>query len=186
MKWRAKVSLVVGLALLAGAPAAAEETTAIRTGLSYGSSKSAYYDLYLQHTFDPWLDRAGYRLAPYANLGFGFLSGDKDGHPEYINDQLWTMVAALGLRYEMKVRETFHPYLAFNVGPSYVSENEFLGRTMGGGHYLFNLRASLGAFFGETRRHNLGFDLSHYSNAYTKSSNKGYNAMGLSYGYSFW
>jgi len=95
-------------------------------------------------------------------------------------------VAALGLRWELKAWETARPYLAFNVGPSYISKDEFLGNEMGGGHYLFNLRASLGLRLGRDFRHNLGLDASHYSNAFTQSSNKGYNALGLSYGYSFW
>jgi hypothetical protein len=175
------------LVLAAGPTAvAAAGDTALKAGLSRGTNSSAAFDLYLQHTFEPWLDRADYQFGPYANLGFTLWSGDKDDYPEARNDQIWGLVAALGLRWDWKAWETAWPYLAFNVGPSYVSDDEFLGRDMGGGHFLFNLRASLGLKFGENLRHNLGLDASHYSNAYTKSANNGYNALGLSYGYSFW
>ena len=184
-----KLQLLAGcLLVLAAWPAAVAlaEDTAIRVGLSAGTPKSTNFDLYLQHTFEPWLDRAGYSLAPYANLGFTLWSGDKKDYPEARNDQIWGLVAALGLRWELKTWETARPYLAANVGPTYVSEDEFLGNEMGGGHYLFNLRASLGLRLGEEFRHNLGLDASHYSNAFTKSSNRGYNSVGMSYGYSFW
>ncbi|MDR2725661.1 MAG: acyloxyacyl hydrolase [Candidatus Adiutrix sp.] len=165
---------------------AAAEDTALRAGVSAGTHSSTSFDLYLQHSFEPWLDRAGYQLSPYANLGFTLWTGDKKDYPGARNDQIWGLVAALGLRWELKAWETARPYLAFNVGPSYISKDEFLGNEMGGGHYLFNLRASLGLRLGRDFRHNLGLDASHYSNAFTQSSNKGYNALGLSYGYSFW
>jgi len=175
---------LLALALAAG-PAAAEDT-AVRAGLSYGTRGSTAFDIYLQHSFDPWLERPSYSLIPYANLGFTFWLGDKEDYPQARVDRLWGLVAALGLRWEFHAWETASPYLALNVGPSYISENEFLDREMGGGHYLFNLRASLGLRFGEGWRHNLGLDVSHYSNAFSQRSNDGYNALGLSYGYSFW
>jgi len=170
------------LALCLAAGTAAAEDIALRAGLSYGTRGSTAFDLYLQHPFEPWLERAGYQLAPYANLGFTHWSGDG----EYSgNDRAWGLVTALGLRLEMNAWETARPYLAFHVGPSYIHDKKFLDLQMGGGHYLFNLRASLGLILGEDRRHNLGLDASHYSNCYTQSSNDGYNALGLSYGYSF-
>ena len=172
--------------LLAAGPAPAEDT-AIRTGLSRGSRHSTEFDLYFQHTFEPWHERAGYTFGPYANLGYMLWVADKkEDNPKDQNDQIWGLVAALGLRWDWKTWETARPYVAFNVGPSYVSDDEFMDRQMGGGHYLFNLRASLGLRLGESHRHSLGLDASHCSNAYTKSANNGYNALGLSYGYSFW
>ena len=187
MKFRQNLlpAAVLGLVLWAAGSAAAEDT-ALRAGLSAGTRDSTVFDFYLQHTFEPWLNRADYRLTPYANLGFTHWFGDKTGHPEYRNDRIWGLTTALGLRYEITVWEAAHPYLSLNVGPSYISKDEFLGRQMGGGHYIFNLRASLGLLFGPERRHNLGLDASHYSNAFTKSENEGYNALGISYGYSFW
>ena len=182
-RWRWLAGGLLALVLSAG-PAAAEDT-AIRAGLSYGMSGSSVLDLYLQHSFEPWLDRDGYSLSPFANLGMTFWSGDKKNRPEARVERLWGLVAALGLRLELKTWEMARPYLALNVGPSYISEDEFLGRQMGGGHFLFNLRTSFGLRFGQDLAHNLGLDLSHYSNAYTQNSNRGYNSMGLSYGYSF-
>ena len=183
--WRPAGGLLALILILAAGPAAAEDT-ALRTGLSAGTSNSNSFDLYLQHSLEPWLERAGYRILPYANLGFTQWSGDKDDYPGAKNDRAWGLVAALGLRWEGKVWETVRPYLAANVGPSYIHDKEFLNREMGGGHYLFNLRASLGLILGQDRRHNLGLDASHYSNCYTQRANEGYNALGLSYGYSFW
>ena len=174
---------ILALALAAG-PAAAEDT-ALRAGLSYGTHSSTSFDLYLQQSFEPWLERVGYQLVPYANLGLTFWSGDKKDYPKAKNDRAWGLVATLGLRLEMNTWETARPYLAFNVGPTYIQDKEFLGLDMGGGHYLFNLRASLGLILGEDRRHNLSLDASHYSNCYTQSANDGYNSLGLSYGYSF-
>ena len=171
--------------LLAAGPAGAEDT-ALRVGLSTGTRSSTAFDLYGQHSFEPWLERISYRLVPFANLGFTLWSGDKDDYLGAVNDQIWGLVAAFGLRLEMNTWEAIRPYLALNVGPSYISESEFLGRNMGGGHYLFNLRASLGLLLGEESRHSLGLDASHYSNCFTQSSNDGYNALGVSYGYSFW
>ena len=178
--------LAVGfLVLWLAAGEAPAEDTALRTGLSRGSRHSTEFDLYLQHTFEPWHERAGYQFGPYANLGYMLWTADKKDYPEAKNDQLWGLVAALGLRWDWRTWETARPFFAFNVGPSYVSEDEFMGRELGGGHYLFNLRASLGLRLGETHRHSLALDASHCSNAYTKSSNNGYNALGLSYGFSF-
>jgi hypothetical protein len=179
--------MAFGLLVLftAAGPAAAQDT-ALRAGISFGSNDSTALDIYAQHSFTPWLERPGYRLIPYANLGATFWFGDKKDYPEADNDRIWGLVAALGLRWEGLIWEAARPYLAFNVGPSYISDSEFLGREMGGGHFLFNLRASLGLSFGEDFRHNLGLDASHFSNAYTQRSNNGYNALGLSYGYSFW
>ena len=173
------------LVLVLAAGTAGAEGTALRAGVSHGSRGSTAFDLYGQYSFEPWLERISYRLVPFANLGFTLWSGEKEDYPGALNDQLWGLVAALGLRLEMNAWEAARPYLAVNVGPSYVSESEFLGHQMGGGHYLFNLRASLGLLLGEERRHNLGLDASHYSNAYTKRANDGYNALGVSYGYSF-
>ena len=188
MTW--KGSKILGLAgflvlVLAAGPAPAADT-ALRAGLSYGTRDSTSFDFYLQHSFDPWLDRAGYSLIPYANLGLTLWFGDKKDYPEARVERLWGLVAALGLRMELNTWETARPYLAFNVGPSYISEDYFLDRDLGGGNFLFNLRASLGLKLGEEFRHNLGLDASHYSNAYTQRANNGYNALGLSYGYSFW
>jgi len=183
-------NILLGLAggflalLLAAGPAPAADT-ALRTGLSRGSKDSTAFDLYLQHTFEPWLERAGYQFGPYANLGYMLWTGDKEKYPGARNDQLWGLVAALGLRWDWRTWNMARPYLAFNAGPSYVSKDEFLNRDLGGGHYLFNLRASLGLRLGESQRHSLGLDASHCSNAYTKSGNNGYNALGLSYGFSF-
>ena len=183
-----KTQLLVGglLALILAAGPAAAEDTAFRVGYSYGPHDSKTADLYMQHSFDHWLDRTGFRLVPYANLGFTFWYGDKDKYPRARNDQIWGLVAALGLRWELKTWESAWPYLAMNVGPSYISEDEFMGDEMGGGHYRFNLRASLGLRLGHGFRHNLSLDASHYSNSYTQRINTGYNALGLSYGYSFW
>ena len=176
----------LGLTLWAVAGPAAAADTALRFGLSIGDEASEVFDLYLQHSFAPWLDRPAWRLTPYANLGFTHWSGDLAGHLGASNDRVWGLTAALGLRYEIVAWEAAHPYLAFNVGPSYISESEFLGRELGGGHYLFNLRASLGLLLGRDLRHNLSLDASHYSNAFTQRRNEGFNALGFSYGYSFW
>jgi hypothetical protein len=180
------IMMVLALVLAAG-PAEAGDT-APRVGVSRGTMESTAFDLYLQHTFDPWQERAAYQFGPYANLGYTLWLGDKNkaDNPEAVTDQIWGLVAAVGLRLDLKVWEAARPYLAFNVGPSYISGSDFLGRGMGGGHYLFNLRASLGLRFGKEYRHNLGLDGSHFSNAYTKSANYGYNSLGMSYGYGFW
>ena len=188
MTWLGNISrrLAGGLlVLILAAGTAGAEGLALRAGVSYGTSESTAFDLYGQYSFEPWLERISYQLVPFANMGFTLWSGDKKNYPAAQNDQIWGLVAALGLRLEMNTWEAARPYFAFSVGPSYISESEFLDRYMGGGHYLFNLRASLGLLLGEERRHSLGLDASHYSNAFTQSSNDGYNALGLSYGYSF-
>jgi hypothetical protein len=176
--------LAGGLLILfmAAGPAAAQDT-AVRFGWASGEAESQAFDLYLQHTLDAWLDRPGYSLSPYLNLGLTVWQGDKKEDVRV--DQVWGLAAALGLRLESKTWETAHPYFAFNAGPSYISEGEFMNHDMGG-NFSFNLRAGFGLRFGEEFRHNLGLDASHYSNAYTQSANWGYNALGFSYGYSFW
>ena len=75
------------LLFLAAGPSPAEDT-AIRTGLSRGSRHSTEFDLYLQHTFEPWHERAGYQFGPYANLGYMLWTADKKYYPPAKNDQL--------------------------------------------------------------------------------------------------
>jgi hypothetical protein len=181
-------ALAAGLLALTAftAPAAAGDG-ALRFGLGVGNHHSKAFDLYWQYSFDPWLDKPDYQLTPFANLGLTHWKGDSadDAGVKFENDSIWGLVAALGLRYSLTCWEAVHPYLALSAGPSYISDNTFLDRDLGGGHYIFNLRASLGLSFGEEYRHRLSLDASHYSNAFTQRDNNGFNYLGASYGFSF-
>ena len=172
----ATVAVVLGFAVWSAEAPAADPS--VHFALGYGTGDSVTYDLYLKHTFMPLVSNANFELKPITNLGVT-LWEDTNSH-----DTAHGIYGAFGLQLNLRPWTEFQPYLAISGGPSYFSEEHFVGRDLGG-YFLFNTHALLGVEFGKSLRHNLNVNLTHYSNGHTYDDNDGLNSVGLAYGYSF-
>ncbi len=165
--------LVFGLGLLiclaySGPAAAVDHSINLAGGV--GCQESATVDLYLRQTYQPWLTGERVELRPFTTQGVTYW------HHGSRSEDLVGVLASFGLELAYQ-GDTFRPYVAVNVGPSLVSESEFVDRDLGG-HFLFNTRAMVGVIFGPEGRHNLGFHATHYSNAHLNDENDGFNTLG--------
>jgi lipid A 3-O-deacylase len=175
---KTSLAIVVCLAILWLTPAPAEAQVSFNFTIGQGAQESITYDPYLQYTFEPWLSDESYELRPFVTGGLTVWV-DKD-----FSDSVWGLVAAFGLKLSYN-GDSWRPFFSLSGGPSYISQDYFVWRDLGGGHYLFNSRAILGLDFGQDHQHSLGVHATHYSNGRTQRSNDGFNSWGLSYGYSF-
>ncbi len=169
-----KILLLI-LLLLPAAPLQAWEPS---FSYGWGQAESETFDFRLTHYFEPWVERESYTITPLANIGGTVWQ--HDGR----NEEVWGAVAALGLDLSFKLSDTFQPYVALTAGPSYISEDVFMDRQLGG-RFIFNTELAFGAHFGPELKHRFAVDLMHYSNGYTYYHNDGFNSLALSYGYNF-
>lgn len=178
-----KKLLIIALALLIGWLSWSESTASaewsFNLAVGRGNDSSITYDPYAQYTFNPWASGEKFELRPFVTGGMTFWD-DTD-----TSDSVWGVVAALGVQLSY-LGENIKPYISLNAGPSYISQNNFVGRNLGGGHYIFNNRLKIGALFGQDSRHNISAHVTHYSNARTQRDNDGFNTYGLEYGFSFY
>jgi hypothetical protein len=172
------LAALIGLAIIGLTSVQAEAQVSFNLAIGQGAQESVTYDPYLQYTFEPWLSGESYELRPFVTGGLTFWD-DTDS-----SDSVWGLVAAVGLKLAYS-GESLRPFVSLSGGPSYISQDTFVGRDLGGGHYLFNCRAMLGLDFGQDYRHSLSVHATHYSNGRTQSNNDGFNTWGLAYGYSF-
>lgn len=164
---------------------------AVKLNVGVGDRKSMAVDLSWQQTYNAWLNGAYFELRPFTALG-GMLWVDIDGNDYFwatsktwrkSSHEAWGLFGALGLRLVYK-GENIRPYIALSVGPSYVSDSDFVERNLGG-HFIFNDRAALGVYFGKNLNHELSVQFTHYSNAGIYTHNRGYNTYSMGYSYTF-
>lgn len=172
------LAILACLASLLATPSPAGALVSFNFTIGQGPQESISYDPYLQYTFEPWLSSESYELRPFVTGGLTFWE-DTDS-----SDSVWGLVAAFGLKLAFN-GDDWHPFFSLSGGPSYISQDYFVGKDLGGGHYLFNSRAILGLDFGQDYQHSFGVHATHYSNGRTQRSNDGFNSWGLAYGYSF-
>lgn len=191
-----KKALITGVFIcilaLVGLPAQAFEIEhAVKGSVGVGDRKSMAMDFAWQQTYGALLDGAYFELRPFTAIG-GLLWIDIDGNDHFwatsktwrkSSHTAWGFFGALGLRLAYK-GENWQPFVALSVGPSYISDSDFVERNLGG-HFIFNDRAALGARFGGRMQHELSFQFTHYSNAGIYTHNRGYNTYSLSYAYCF-
>ena len=153
--------------------------------VGYGSSGSVALDFRLTQSFGPVVTGESYEISPFGNIGATWWL-DTHRHRPGQNDQIVGLVAALGfeLAYPAFPGVENQPYVALSAGPSLISDNEFMGRKLGGS-FIFNTRAAFGLRFGRKLEHDLAFNAMHYSNGYTYRDNESFNSLGLSYGFAF-
>ncbi len=168
--------IVCGLWLASGfASSAAALEPAFLVGA--GNSDSLTVDFRLSESFDPWIEEQGYELTPFVDGGLTWWHKD--------SENVYGVTASAGLRLDFfLVAPVIAPYVALNAGPSWISDDDFIGRQLGG-HFIFNTRAAFGLRMGSNLQHDLAFNLMHYSNAYLYDDNDGYNSMSISYNYWF-
>ncbi len=144
-----------------------------------GNANSLTFDFRLAHNFEPWLEEHDYELTPFVDGGLTWW------HHGGRNGDVYGVTASAGLRLDFfLVDPIIAPYVALNAGPSLISDDEFVDRRLGG-HFIFNTRATAGVRFGSNLQHDVGFNLLHYSNAYLREDNDGFNSMSVSYNYWF-
>ena len=170
------------LMILWATPAQALEPSLI---VGYGSSGSVSLDFRLTENFGPVVTGKSYEISPFGNVGATWWL-DTHRHRRGQTDQIVGLVAALGFEvsYPAFPGVETQPYLALSGGPSLISDNEFMGRKLGG-HFIFNTRAAFGLRFGRKLEHDLAVNAMHYSNGYTYRDNESFNSLGLSYGFAF-
>lgn len=164
---------------------------ALKLDVGLGDRHSMAVDLYWQQTWSPWLEGGGFALSPITGVG-ALLWTDLDGNDYFWvekgkigkgADTVWGVFGMLGLKLTY-TGEHLQPFVAISSGPSYVSENEFVERDMGG-HFIFNNRVMLGFSFGKNFRHEVSFQFAHFSNAGIYKHNRGLNTFSMAYGFTF-
>lgn len=173
----------------AGTASAIDHSLHLAVGMGYKESMSA--DLYAKQTYSPWFEGDSWELRPSTGMGVTYWNdvngsvyfGIKDGKFNKGKEHVWGAFGFVGFELVCKL-DGWQPYIAYNVGPSYISETEFAERSLGG-HFIFNNRVSVGIRFGNNLRHELSLQYIHYSNAGIYSQNSGYNTFCLMYGFHF-
>lgn len=163
----------------------------IKGSIGVGEHKSMAMDISWQQTYANWLDSATFELRPFTAIG-GLLWIDV-GERHYFwatrntwrksSHTAWGFFGALGLKLAYK-GNNWQPFIALSIGPSYISDSDFVERNLGG-HFIFNDRAAVGARFGRRLQHTLSLQFTHYSNAGIYTHNRGYNTLSMSYAYAF-
>ena len=188
------LALAFGLILTAlslSAPGLQAADLSVNAAVSRSYESSWAYDLYLKASFEPFARfGSAWEASPQAYVGLGVWhkSGDYIPPPQERRGQNWSkrnfsVYGAVGLELAY-AGDSFRPYIAGFVGPSYVDEIDFLGRELGS-HILIHARGNLGFGFGENFRHRLSLEYTHYSNAGTNAQNDGLDNYGLSYSFRF-
>lgn len=168
-----------------------EVNHAIKSSIGVGEHKSMAIDISWQQTYANLLGGANFELRPFTAIG-GLLWIDIGGRHYFwatsntwckSKHTAWGFFGALGLKLAYK-GDSWQPFIALSIGPSYISDYDFVERNLGG-HFIFNDRAALGAHFGNRLQHTLSLQATHYSNAGIYTHNRGYNTLSLSYDYAF-
>lgn len=184
-----KLLVILGVLFSCGQAFALEHALKLDVGM--GDRHSMALDLYWQQTWGPWLEGGGFALSPVTGVG-ALLWTDLDGNDYFwiesgklgkSKETVWGVFGILGLKLSYSGKY-WRPFVAVSSGPSYVSESEFVERSMGG-HFIFNNRAMAGFSFGKKFRHELSFQFAHFSNAGIYKHNRGYNTFSLAYGFTF-
>lgn len=162
-------------AICAPVKARASETT-VGAAVAYGEQSSQAYDLYVTHTFRPWLEGENAALRPLVEAGLQVW--------ERSDRTVWGGNANIGLLLRFFENGSVRPFIAGTFGVAQLSADTF-GRLDLGTHTQFRSRGSIGVDFGEGLRHTIRCNVTHYSNAGMSGKNDGYNTLGLSYGLTF-
>lgn len=183
------LSTILLISFSAGTAPAIDYSLHLAVGMGYKESMSA--DLYVKQTYEPWLESESWALRPSTGIGVTYWNDVnrsgyfwlKDGKLGKGKEHVWGVFGFVGFELIYKL-DGWQPYIAYNVGPSYISETEFAGRSLGG-RFIFNNRVSAGLRFGKNLQHELSLQYIHYSNAGIYPQNSGYNTFCLMYGYHF-
>lgn len=160
--------------LFAGSAFAAN--TSVGFGAARGESRSTAYTLSVNQIYEPWFGNSVVELAPTAELAGHYW---KKG-----SDDAWGASLAPGLRLTLFSDGSFNPYIGASVGGAAMSERDLGPRDMGS-HVLFKTKGVVGVEFGETNRHRLQGEYTHFSNWGLANTDDGYGTIGGSYSFSF-
>lgn len=162
--------------VLFSASSAFAANTSVGFGAARGESSSTAYTLSVNQIYEPWFGNSVVELAPTAELAGHYW---KKG-----SDDAWGASLAPGLRLTLFSDGSFNPYIGASVGGVAMSESELGPRDLGS-HVLFKTKGTIGVEFGETNRHRLQGEYTHYSNWGIANTDDGYGTIGGSYSFSF-
>lgn len=163
----------------------------LKSSIGVGERKSVALDFSWQQTYKSLLGDSNLELRPFTAIGSMLWIDIGGKHYFWATSKTWRksshtawgFFGALGLKLSYR-GANWRPFLALSIGPSYISDYDFVERNLGG-HFIFNDRAAVGANFGRRMQHTLSLQGTHYSNAGIYTHNRGYNTLSLSYAYSF-
>lgn len=150
--------------------------TSVGFGAARGEGSSTAYTLSVNQLYEPWFASSVVELAPTAELAGHYW---KKG-----SDDVWGASIAPGLRMTLFSDGAFNPYIGASLGGAFLSERDMGSRDFGS-HALFKTKGVLGVEFGETNRHRIQGEYTHYSNWGIANTDDGYDTIGGSYSFSF-
>lgn len=176
-KWISFIAVFSGLCL-AGHGSVQAGGTSLHVGIGYGTEESTAYDLSIQHTFEPWYAGQTVSLSPLVLGGVSAWGNGDDA------STMWGANLGVGLSLDFVEFTEWRPFASVSVGGALISRDDYGKRELGS-HGQFRSQGSIGFKFGESLRHILKIDATHYSNAGLADDNDAYNSIGLSYGFTF-
>lgn len=171
----AALLLLTAIVIFHPSPVAASETT-LGVAVAHGDQSSQAYDLFVTHTFAPWIEGERAALSPLVEGGLQLW--------ERSDKTIWGGNANVGLMLRFANGGTVRPFIIGTFGIAQISSDTF-GYLDLGCRTQFRSRGSIGVDFGEGLRHTIKCSVTHYSNASMSGDNDGYNTIGLSYGLTF-
>lgn len=146
-------------------------------GAGIGTEDAAVGDLTLRTTFDSFYENDWLSVQPLAELSLNYWHHDSD-------DELLGATLSGGLLVVFQREGWWRPYISGTFGGS-MQGGMSIGTHDLGQHFQFRSKGALGVQFGETFRHSLQVDASHFSHAHMNSDNDGFNMFMVSYGFRF-